>query len=415
VPENFLSESPPRLNAKEKGSKIADAFEPFGQYIQYLAQGKLDGFLDSIRREDKVVPELNVTMPTDPILLLHNLGKDPETERIENLFVHNTVFVALDLASVTIVNINLAPCRHLFSPSGAGKTRLSLDGLCSNWGFYFSCQSKANCVSGSSDFEAATDILVSMSSWNLGTEDKHIYINKIATDRVFAMLLCARVFVLKRFMDYLPASTDVGVARRRWVLLQVMPPCLVTTTLDIFTVLVQSLRSADTDDMLNFVITTLRNLHSRKDLFPVAERVNNTTPLFVVIDEAQVAADKLSEHFRSTTTGTDLRPILHAFYRFLGEGTIDFAGIIISGTGLSTEMVENPMGSLFAKRVDRSGEVFVDTGLFRNTESFQEKYVRRYLKLSENNVSEKRLLERILHWFSGRCVVVQDCLIYADT
>jgi hypothetical protein len=126
VAEKFLAESPPRLNAKEMESKMADAFEPFGQYIQYLAQGKLDGFLDSIRREDKVFPELKVTMPTDPILLLHNLGKCPETERIKRLFVHNTVFVASDLAGVTIINANLAPCRHLFSPSGAGKTRLSL-------------------------------------------------------------------------------------------------------------------------------------------------------------------------------------------------------------------------------------------------------------------------------------------------
>ena len=75
VPEKSLAESPPRLNAKERETKIADAFEPFGQFAQYLAQGKLDGFLDSICREDKVFPELDVTMPTDPILLLHNLGK----------------------------------------------------------------------------------------------------------------------------------------------------------------------------------------------------------------------------------------------------------------------------------------------------------------------------------------------------
>ena len=97
----------------------------------------MDGFLDSIHREDKDITELDMSMSTDPILLLHNLGKHPETKPIEKLFVHNTVFVALDLARVMIINPNLAPCRHLFSPSGAGKTHLSLDGLCSNWGFYF--------------------------------------------------------------------------------------------------------------------------------------------------------------------------------------------------------------------------------------------------------------------------------------
>ena len=32
-----------------------------------------------------------------------------------------------------------------------------------------------------------------------------------------------RVFVHKQFLDRVPAQTDVKVARRRWVLLQVMP------------------------------------------------------------------------------------------------------------------------------------------------------------------------------------------------
>jgi len=135
-----------------------------------------------------------------------------------------------------------------------------------------------------------------------------IHENKIAADCVFAMLLCARVFILKRFMD-----PHMGVAWRRWVLLQVMPPRSVMC--DIFTNLFQSLRSADTDDMLNLVNTMLKNLFSCEDLFPVAERVNNTTPLFVVIDKAQVAADNLSEYFCFTNKGTDLRPILHTFYR----------------------------------------------------------------------------------------------------
>ena len=119
-------------------------------------------------------------------------------------------------------------------------------------------------------------------------------------------------------------------------------------------------------------------------------------------------------YFHSTTTGTDLRPILHTFYRFLVE-RFYFAGIIISGTGLLMEMVEKSTGSLFGKPAARRAEVFIDTGLFRNTKQDQEEYVCQYLKLSENNVLDKRLLEHILHWFSGWCVVVQDCLIYADT
>ncbi len=39
--------------------------------------------------------------------------------------------------------------------------------------------------------------------------------------------------------------------------------------------------------------------------------------LFAVVDEAQVAAVYLSDYFRSFTTGTDMRPVLHALHIFL--------------------------------------------------------------------------------------------------
>jgi hypothetical protein len=72
---------------------MAVAFKPFEQYVKYLATGKLDGYLDSTRREDKVtVP--GVLLPNGRSLLLHNLGKDVDLGRIGNLFTDDTVFVA---------------------------------------------------------------------------------------------------------------------------------------------------------------------------------------------------------------------------------------------------------------------------------------------------------------------------------
>ncbi|KAF8521634.1 hypothetical protein BU17DRAFT_45625 [Hysterangium stoloniferum] len=83
-------------------------------------------------------------------------------------------------------------------------------------------------------------------------------------------------------------------------------------------------------------------MNKRKDLFPAA-----FTRLFIVIDEAQVAADHLKEYFRSGTR-SDLRPILREMYKFFLRSGI-FSGIILSGTGLSMEMVKNAVGSLSAK------------------------------------------------------------------
>jgi hypothetical protein len=53
-----------------------------------------------------------------------------------------------------------------------------------------------------------------------------------------------------------------------------------------------------------------------------------------VVDEAQVAAVYLNDSFHSFTTGTDMHPVLRAFYGFLWKTGI-FQGVILAGTGLS--------------------------------------------------------------------------------
>jgi hypothetical protein len=71
---------------------MATAFAPFKEYIEYLAEGKLDGYLDSNCRMDKVsVP--GMMLSKDPNLLLHELGKNTDMGKTEKLFVHDTVYV----------------------------------------------------------------------------------------------------------------------------------------------------------------------------------------------------------------------------------------------------------------------------------------------------------------------------------
>jgi hypothetical protein len=90
--EQFSLVSPLRLTLKETEANMAAALAGFENYMEYLATGKLDGYLDSIRREDKVT-DLEVHLPLDPILLLHDLGKHLDQERVRELFIHDTVFV----------------------------------------------------------------------------------------------------------------------------------------------------------------------------------------------------------------------------------------------------------------------------------------------------------------------------------
>jgi hypothetical protein len=67
---------------------MADALAGFEKYFEYLATGKLDGRLDSIRPEDKL-ERFGVVLPVNPILLLHGLGKHQDQKRIEELFMPN--------------------------------------------------------------------------------------------------------------------------------------------------------------------------------------------------------------------------------------------------------------------------------------------------------------------------------------
>jgi hypothetical protein len=75
------------------------ALKPFTQYITYLAKGGLDRYFDSTRHED-FVTVLDVMLPTQPMLLLHDLGKSSNMERINDLFVADTVFVSFCVVSM---------------------------------------------------------------------------------------------------------------------------------------------------------------------------------------------------------------------------------------------------------------------------------------------------------------------------
>jgi hypothetical protein len=135
----------------------------------------------------------------------------------------------------------------------------------------------------------------------------------------------------------------------------------------------------------------LVQLTSRVDLFP------DMKGFFMIIDEAQVAADGMRV-FQGPSRKE--RPLLYAFYEFLITTGFHFKGIIISGTGLSIEMMHETKVSM-GKFRKWPNKLFFETGLFQE-EEIHKTYLYRFLKLSANNVSDQRLVERILRWFSGR-------------
>src|SRR6266498_101597 len=86
---HFSTESP-LISQPEAVEAMASAFRPFIQYIQYLAEGKLDGYFNSTQQAEALVTDFKVKLPDWPMLLLHNLGNHPNDVRLTRVFESNT-------------------------------------------------------------------------------------------------------------------------------------------------------------------------------------------------------------------------------------------------------------------------------------------------------------------------------------
>jgi hypothetical protein len=285
---------------------------------------------------------------------------------------------------------------HLFNTTGSGKTRLCLEGLCHNWGFYFSCVSKVFASSGSRDVELAIDMIPKMNTFGHNLE-----MNVLAADITFHTLLCARLLVFQKFMSYLPPATRPILARRRWVFLQLLPP--IYGMHDIFVHIQRVLRHADPVDVKDIEQNMLTSITEQQPaMFP------RKTPLFVVIDEAQAAARCLRNQFPSTGNSDNTYPVLHELYRVL-YGSEFFQGTVLSGTGLSLHLVLSLLGSFGAKRLSKPHPVKVFSGSAVFSHSAQVDYAKVNLALSEVHPSDRRLLQRMERWLLGRCVLFLSC------
>lgn len=93
---NCFIVTPQEMTFQEAITEMESTFKGFEKYIRSLASGKLDTFFDSLQPGNEAAG-LGVHLPHGPILLLHDLGKYPNCERIMELFSGNTVLVGSDL------------------------------------------------------------------------------------------------------------------------------------------------------------------------------------------------------------------------------------------------------------------------------------------------------------------------------
>ncbi|KAJ6617930.1 hypothetical protein B0H10DRAFT_2189744 [Mycena sp. CBHHK59/15] len=324
-------------------------------------------FMDHVRG-------LKIPACPGPSLLLHNLGKFEEDpvlkDRLNNIFTKGKHTV-------------------LMNTSGSGKTRLSFEGLCQHWGFYFTSALEGN--PGSCDmFCVINDYLPSQNSGFrqfLPSPSSHTFSedfqkNVAVAHRLFRAVLLARLLVLEMFSELIHAIGVSAYHKRSWLILQLLPGSMVS--LDIFAFLLMKLRRTDDGhnrDNIDRLSHSLRRMYG-EDFH-----------LFCVIDEAQVAARQLEDAFQENGQKYPiLREIMSCIEAHFPLHELSF---LVAG-------IQVPKHSVQTKDNAARLRWCSDTGGF-DDEQVQRNYVLRYLPPSfATSDSGDFFLKRLWQWCRGR-------------
>ena len=147
-------------------------------------------------------------------------------------------------------------------------------------------------------------------------------------------------------------------------------------------------------------------LRSLIDDFELVHRqyLSMSAKFFITLDEAQVVSRLHRFSFLSsnrTKSRSTLREIVKVFSVFV---SVIFSQIVVSGTGLSLEDVEEDLTSSVGKRLERLGrfKTFVDFGMLDNPQKLEatlRKYIPPFILESD---SGKSLQLRIREYLPGR-------------
>ncbi|KAJ3917989.1 hypothetical protein F5877DRAFT_43543 [Lentinula edodes] len=296
--------------------------------------------------------------------------------------------------------------------SGAGKTRLVIEHLCTNWGLYLTCHDDSRV--GSKDMSAVISSIKNSPSFrkNLPPSPRNEFSHALETNNqlvsceVLSMLL-ARFYILRQFLvTLIEMGEDITqpLHIQNWLQIQLHPNLLLQPdeSGDIFAQLRENIaRIIDFSLPINEIV--LKSL-----LADVLVEVRSILPsdLVIALDECQFAARDLRNAFRSDNW-TSKRPLLRQIAKCLNDifnGALKFkvprASFIFTGTGLSKNDITDALSSVVAK-TELCKEVN-DTGAFNDIHS-QQKYIEEYFPPHIWQSDRfPRLLQRIFRWLRGR-------------
>ncbi|KAK0485287.1 hypothetical protein EDD18DRAFT_1467200 [Armillaria luteobubalina] len=318
----------------------------------------------------------------EPVLLLHDFGTFPSNA----------------LLSQRMARIYQGKTNCFFvNGSASGKTRLLLEGLHENWGFYFTAAIDSSTL-GSRDISRMLLSFDMESVFNtiLPPKDDPTFetcldVNTRFACRQFSVILLARLVVFKRFLEDASGNPDDGM-RYRWLLAQLQPFFLQSSAKKSKRDPFDELK----DIMQEWVVpieffdeAICETLDSIFSLLPGAPG----TPLFIVIDEGNVLAD--GGEFSFSDAFGEGRPILKELLTTWKHHLQSYdVMLIVAGTEIPQKHFQGDEWSDF--------QWSSDTGDFGVPE-VQREYVSKFLPPAlVSSPAGEELQLRIWRWFRGR-------------
>ncbi|KAJ7078457.1 hypothetical protein B0H15DRAFT_788970 [Mycena belliarum] len=272
----------------------------------------------------------------------------------------------------------------LVNTSGSGKTRLLFEGLCREWGFYFTAIRDSSYL-GSQDISG---IVVGLAddfdfedSRRPGSRDPVLELQShhLLAHRRLSEVLLARILIFRLFLDVAKKSKLNGEHKKRWLLLQLISS--LGPYVDIFRTMTNTLRYSeehDTQAAISDAIAGVRHV------------LGPDSHLFLVLDEAQKSAVDLAEVFDAEDGKYPvLIKMLETWESVFPRESVSF---VVAGTEIPSRIFEGTEAVCWTS----------DTGAFDDP-ALHEQYLRRFLpptflstKLGE------AFLDRAWRWTRGR-------------
>ncbi|KAJ7075258.1 hypothetical protein B0H15DRAFT_956663 [Mycena belliarum] len=280
----------------------------------------------------------------------------------------------------------------LVNTSGSGKTRLSFEGLCENWGFYFIMEGDSNHLGASDlgrEFYKELDAVGAQGfAFHLPSQDSPTFAadalkrNIDIIDRIYSVVLLGRLLIFQMFSEIIDSRGITEAHKRRWLLLQLIPRLPEFPSYDIFATLQIYTCDLDTDevqDMIAVMFSRLRKIYGPQ------------FHLFYVIDEAQLASRAHTDAFRHD--GKPYPLLREIIQSWSVKGWPHEVSFVICGTDIPKDGFES---APFTMRWCS------DTGGFDN-EGDHAQYVSRFLTPTyASSPAGKMFVKRVWTWCRGR-------------